>query len=63
MSEPGRLILTDPYICRSSNKMPSAVKQVIKDSFVLHGGKTLLEADGILKKLEDEGRLYEECWS
>ena len=43
--------------------MPAAVKQAIKDAFVLHGEKTEVEAGEIIKALEDSGRLYEECWS
>ena len=43
--------------------MPAAVKQALRDAFVLFGEKTEVEAGEIIKALVDNGRLYEECWS
>ncbi len=48
---------------RSSNQMPKAVKEAIEASVRDVGGLTELEARTFMKRLLDDGRLYEECWS
>ncbi|GJJ12772.1 hypothetical protein Clacol_007017 [Clathrus columnatus] len=47
---------------RSSNKMPSAVKQAIEHAAVAGGDYTKETAKSFVKVLEKEGRLFEECW-
>ncbi|KLO17390.1 riboflavin synthase domain-like protein [Schizopora paradoxa] len=51
------------YISGSSNHMPKAVKAAIEASARDAGGLTEDEARNFMKRLVDEGRLYEECWS
>jgi len=51
------------YISGSSNQMPKAVKEAIEASSRDVGGLTEDEARTFMKRLLDDGRLYEECWS
>lgn len=48
---------------RSSNKMPASVKDAVAYSAERAGGLTEEQAKVFVKKLQDEGRLFEECWS
>ena len=59
-----RLLMTTMGVwCRSSNKMPKAVKAAIEDAVRIEGGKAEEEAKAFVKAMVDEGRLFEECWS
>lgn len=51
------------YTFRSSNKMPAAVKGAIQDAAKTAGGLSEEEAKAFLKGLQEDGRLFEECWS
>lgn len=43
--------------------MPAAVKGTIKEAARVSGGLTEEEAKAFLKGLQENGRLFEECWS
>jgi hypothetical protein len=47
----------------SSNKMPAAVKSAIQDAVERYGGYSSEDAVEFIKKMVQEGRLIEECWS
>lgn len=51
------------YISGSSNQMPKAVKGAIEASAIEVGGLTEDEARTFMRRLVDDGCLYEECWS
>ena len=51
------------FYLRSSNKMPTAVKNAIKEAARTAGGLSEEESKAFLKGLQENGRLYEECWS
>jgi hypothetical protein len=48
---------------RSANKMPLAVKAAIRHALETEGGMPDEDAREYVKKMELEGRLFEECWS
>ena len=48
---------------RSSNKMPTAVKEAIAFAVETHGGFSAEEAKQYVHSMVKEGRLIEECWS
>ncbi|KAL5496163.1 TAH18 [Sanghuangporus vaninii] len=51
------------YISGSSNKMPAAVKDAVAFAAQEAGGLSGDDAKGFVKRMQDEGRLFEECWS
>ncbi|KAL5525384.1 TAH18_1 [Sanghuangporus sanghuang] len=51
------------YISGSSNKMPAAVKDAVAFAAKEAGGLSEADAKGFVKRMQDEGRLFEECWS
>ncbi|EJD05242.1 riboflavin synthase domain-like protein [Fomitiporia mediterranea MF3/22] len=51
------------YISGSSNKMPAAVKDAVLFAAREVGGLEEEEARMFLKRMQDGGRLFEECWS
>ncbi|OCB88873.1 riboflavin synthase domain-like protein [Sanghuangporus baumii] len=51
------------YISGSSNKMPAAVKDAVAFAAKEAGGLSEDDAKGFVKRMQDEGRLFEECWS
>lgn len=50
-------------VASSSNKMPAAVKSAIQDAIERYGGYSSEDAAEFIKKMVQEGRLIEECWS
>ena len=54
---------TTDDMLRSSNKMPTAVKNAIKGAAEIFGGYTSEDASKYVEKMIQEGRLIEECWS
>jgi len=50
-------------LLRSSNKMPTAVRAVIKNAAMKIGGISDKEAADFLYSMEQSGRLFEETWS
>ncbi|KAL5479059.1 TAH18_1 [Sanghuangporus weigelae] len=51
------------YISGSSNKMPASVKDAIAFAAKEAGGLSEDDAKGFVKRMQDESRLFEECWS
>ncbi|KAL5520243.1 hypothetical protein ACEPAG_9456 [Sanghuangporus baumii] len=51
------------YISGSSNKMPAAVKDAVAFAAQEAGGLSEDDAKGFVKRMQDEGRIFEECWS
>ncbi|KAE9385814.1 riboflavin synthase domain-like protein [Gymnopus androsaceus JB14] len=51
------------FISGSSNKMPTAVKESLRDAVVRWGARSEEEASQYILDLERSGRLIEECWS
>jgi hypothetical protein len=51
------------WLCRSSNKMPAAVREALRFAVVECGGKSEGQAREFVSDMETEGRLTEECWS
>lgn len=61
-----RRCLTQLVLCHiisSSNKMPKAVKESIEAAASSAGALSKEDAKSFMKRLYDEGRLFEECWS
>lgn len=56
-------ILLSSLLCRSSNKMPAAVRQALALSAETYGSLTPEKAVDFVNTMEREGRLIEECWS
>ncbi|KAG2078524.1 riboflavin synthase domain-like protein [Suillus decipiens] len=50
-------------ISGSSNKMPAAVREVVRGAVEIFGGMSNAEAVEYVAAMEREGRLIEECWS
>lgn len=55
--------LPNVYVCRSSNKMPAAVKAAVRGAAEAHGKMSEDEAKEFVEKMERDGKLIEECWS
>ncbi|KIK57477.1 hypothetical protein GYMLUDRAFT_229030 [Collybiopsis luxurians FD-317 M1] len=51
------------FISGSSNKMPAAVKESLRNAVVKCGFRSEEEASKYISALERSGRLIEECWS
>lgn len=50
------------YVCGSSGRMPSAVREALVEVFEREGGMGRGEAEGVLKGMEVEGRWRQETW-
>lgn len=57
------LAMKTDTLCRSSNKMPAAVKEAISYAVEKHGGRSAEDAKTYVDDMIKEGRLIEECWS
>jgi len=48
---------------RSSNKMPAAVREAVKEAVEEFGDMSAKDAANFVSVMEREGRIIEECWS
>lgn len=50
------------YVCGSSGKMPSAVREALIESIQKEGNMSRDDAEGYLVRMEKEGRYKQETW-
>lgn len=50
------------FVCGSSGKMPSAVKEALVECFMTAGGMSRSDADAYLLSMESSGRYRQETW-